>query len=283
MKKIFYFFAFALLFFSCEKETSEVLVQEQSTENNGLKSTVITSFQILSSGNGATPYGEPCIAFRSYDFNWVSIDAINTPTSTVHTLDFSYNYGNTSDYYLFGDWDGDGIKSIAVVRGNQIYMENDWDRVTDVTFSYGNSTDVYYAGDWDADGKDEIAVRRGHTIYLNYNNDTQADLVFTYGKDDDRFVVGDWDGNGRDDFAIVRGHTIYLNYNFDGTADFVYTWGNDSDYAYFAGDWDNDGKDEMAIGRENYIYFNYNHDSTTDRTYKLDYGFYFSPTTYYFR
>ena len=49
-----------------------------------------------------------------------------------------FSYGRAGDEVLVGDWDGDGVDTFAVRRGNKIYVKNSVDGgAADVEFSYG--------------------------------------------------------------------------------------------------------------------------------------------------
>ncbi|MDK6591654.1 hypothetical protein, partial [Actinotignum timonense] len=67
------------------------------------------------------------------------------------------------DEVLVGDWDGDGVDTFAVRRGNVFYVKNSLaSGEADSVFSYGRAGDEVLVGDWDGDGVDTFAVRRGN-------------------------------------------------------------------------------------------------------------------------
>ena len=73
----------------------------------------------------------------------------------------SIPFGRPDDVALVGDWDGDGVATPAVKRGNRYFVANEWrGGDADLSFHYGKAGDVPIVGDGDGDGKDTVAVRR---------------------------------------------------------------------------------------------------------------------------
>lgn len=72
-----------------------------------------------------------------------------------------FAYGSARDVPLVGDWDGDGVDTIAVQRQNIYMLRNDLNSGSaQVMTSFGRATDQTVVGDWDGDGVDTIAVVR---------------------------------------------------------------------------------------------------------------------------
>jgi hypothetical protein len=160
-------------------------------------------------------------------------------------------YGSPTDQPLVGDWDGDGVSTPGVKRGNTYYLRNsNTSGIADITFIYGDAADAPLVGDWDGNGTDTIGIKRGNTYYLrNSNTSGVADITFIYGGDADVPLAGDWDGNGTDTIGIQRDNTFYLrNSNTSGVADLAFIFGNAGDAA-IVGDWDGDGVDTVGIYR----------------------------------
>jgi hypothetical protein len=70
------------------------------------------------------------------------------------TANIEFSWGAASDEVLVGDWDGDGVDTIALRRGN-LYAFADEATPTGspaFTVSYGKATDTVVVGDWDGDG-----------------------------------------------------------------------------------------------------------------------------------
>ena len=173
-----------------------------------------------------------------------------------------FTYGEFWDEVYFGDWNGDGVDTPMVRRGNTLYIRNsNSSGVADTVISYGNPGDEILTGDWNGDGVDTLAVRRNNTYYLKNSISTGvADVVITYGNPDDVVVVGDWDGSGTDTLTVRRGSVFHVRDTLTtGTADYAFTYGNPGDVV-LVGDWDADGKDTLGVRRST---VNYLRNSTT--------------------
>ncbi|MEE6283178.1 ThuA domain-containing protein [Georgenia sp. MJ170] len=162
-----------------------------------------------------------------------------------------FKYGRIADEVFVGDWDGDGVDSIALRRGNTFHVSNaprggdaDW------TFRYGRAGDTVLVGDWNGDGTDTFAVRRGNEYHVkNHLLGGDADVVFNYGRADDDVLVGDWNGDGTDTFAVRRGNEYHVkNHLLGGDADVVFNYGR-ADDDVLVGDWDGDDLDTLAVRR----------------------------------
>src|SRR5690625_1305837 len=165
--------------------------------------------------------------------------------------DVHFMYGRWVDEVFIGDWDGDGVDTIAVRRGNQFHVTNTLEGGdADVVFHYGRPRDVILVGDWDGDGRDSFAVRRGASYHINNSlRGGNADTVVTYGRGNDTVLVGDWDGDGVDTFAVRRGATYHVKNSLrGGDADVVFTYGRSGDVV-LVGVWDGDGDDTLAVQR----------------------------------
>jgi hypothetical protein len=172
--------------------------------------------------------------------------------------DSVFEFGRPGDTALVGDWDGDGIDTIALRRGNELYLTNSPDGSgAEPGFTYGRAGDVLLAGDFDGDGADSFAVRRGNTYFaMNAIETAVADQVVDYGRVDDEVLVGDFDGNGTDTFAVRRGAQFFVaNEIRGGWADEAFTYGRTGDVV-LTGDWDGDGMDTFAVRRGNAYFVN---------------------------
>lgn len=170
---------------------------------------------------------------------------------TGGSADFIARYGRVTDEVFVGDWNGDGIDTLAVRRGNQFIVNNSISGgEVPIEFTFGRPGDEVYVGDWDGDGFDTFAVRRGNMF------DMRRDLLgaqgvdrIHYGRARDTVVVGDWDGNGTDTITVRRGNAYYIvNTNRTGWADRVIHYGRAGD-GVLVGDWNSDGSDSLAVVR----------------------------------
>ncbi|MEE6282283.1 multicopper oxidase family protein [Georgenia sp. MJ170] len=160
-------------------------------------------------------------------------------------------YGRPDDLVYVGDWDGDGIDTLAVRRGDTFHFSNSLTGgPADVVVTYGRPQDEILVGDWDGDGTDTLAVRRGSTYHVkNSLRGGTADSVVRYGRGDDVVLIGDWDGDGRDTFAVRRGFHYYVNNTMtSGPATTVVCFGRNNDEVY-TGDWNGSGDDSLAVRR----------------------------------
>ena len=121
-------------------------------------------------------------------------------------VDHVFQYGESVDQPVSGDWNGDGIDQIAVFRSGLWLLDTDGDgRWThrDDKAKFGKPGDVPIVGDFDGDGIDEIGVVRGDTWIIDTDGDrrlTGNDLHVNIPRpgDNSQPVVGDWDGDGAD-------------------------------------------------------------------------------------
>ncbi|MDO4887916.1 MAG: S8 family serine peptidase [Actinomycetaceae bacterium] len=152
---------------------------------------------------------------------------------------------------LVGDWNGDGIDTLAIRSGNT------YTPIGGQSFVYGRDSDEALVGDWNGDGKDTIAVRRGNAIHVkNSLSGGNADRSYIYGVSSDRALVGDWNGDGKDTVAVIRGNRVFVKNSLSGgTADIDYRYGQAADI-HIAGDWDGDSKDTISVRRGNLYYLN---------------------------
>ncbi|ABX03656.1 MAG TPA: CHAP domain-containing protein [Herpetosiphon sp.] len=173
--------------------------------------------------------------------------------------ELSFNYGLKSDKAVIGDWNGDGIDTPGVVRGNTWYLSNTYGEPHTISFEFGDPNDIPVVGDWNGDGKDTPGLVRGTTWYISNNlNGGWAERSFGFGEAGDKPVVGDWNGDGKDSPGVVRGITWYLSNNLNGGwADISLGFGELGD-TFIVGDWDGDGDDTPGVVRGNMWYLSNN-------------------------
>jgi hypothetical protein len=158
-------------------------------------------------------------------------------------------YGVPGDQPLIGDWNGDGLDTLGVKRGNTYRLRNsNTGGPADIKFSYGRATDVPVVGDWNGDGVDTIAVRRG-AVWLVRNSLTSgpAQVRFSYGRPGDLPVAGDWNGDAVEHPGIFR-HDDTNWFIATGSAPIAVAAYRPGDQP-FVGDWNADGKTTFGIRR----------------------------------
>ncbi|WP_456320478.1 SdrD B-like domain-containing protein [Roseimaritima sediminicola] len=122
-------------------------------------------------------------------------------------IDHVFRYGQHQDTPLAGDWNGDGIDTIAVFRAGIWRLDDDGDgRMTsnDSRHEFGSPGSRPVVGDWNGDGIDDLGVVEGDVWILDSNGDrklSDADLRIRIPANgpDAQPVTGDWDGDGRDE------------------------------------------------------------------------------------
>lgn len=167
-------------------------------------------------------------------------------------------YMNVSGDLLAGDWDGDGVDTIAWRDGNTFtFTSSNSHRGGELhTMTFGRPGDEVVVGDWDGDGVDTIAVRRGVQVCLR--NDLSGgtpELAFDFGKKNDRIFSGDWDGDGKDTLAVRRGASLHLSNSLrKDRVDKRLAVGNATSQI-LVGDLDGDGRDDFVARNGNRYVF----------------------------
>jgi N-acetylmuramoyl-L-alanine amidase len=149
------------------------------------------------------------------------------------------------DVPIVGDWNGDGVHEVGIVRGNVFHLRAGNGPGSPVLrrFAFGRAGDRFVVGDWDGDRVWTPGVVRDGLWLLRNANSTGGATVpaFRFGRRGDRFLVGDWNGDGRWTPGLVRGAVWHLrDVNGAGSDRAPFRFGRAGDLP-FAGDWDGDG------------------------------------------
>jgi hypothetical protein len=169
----------------------------------------------------------------------------------------SFSYGRAGDIPVMGDWNGDGIKTVGVVRGRVWYVRNSNSAgPSSAIFSYGRVGDVPVAGDWDGNGTDTPAVvrcvTRGCTKRTWYARNTlsagPATSVIDFGGAGTP-IVADWDNIGGDTPGVVDANSVwsYTNSWLSPTAK-RFRFGTRGDRPV-VGDWGIDNQTSVGVVR----------------------------------
>jgi hypothetical protein len=172
--------------------------------------------------------------------------------------------GNDTDFFLTGDYDGDGKDDLTVwspgaagIAGFKILrsMTN-----TVSTRLYGQTGDTpKIGGDWNGDGKDDLAVYRDGTAgspqsFFFWSNETTPGSVnyIPWGTDGDVSYALDYDGDGKEDAAVQRNGgggrgDHYIRQSSNGALVYI-IYGLSSDFV-IPGDYDGDGRDDIVVSR----------------------------------
>ncbi|RZV43015.1 MAG: hypothetical protein EX267_08875 [Acidimicrobiia bacterium] len=171
----------------------------------------------------------------------------------------SFYFGIPGDTPLLGDWDCDGIDTVALYRESTgfVYLRDSNDfGVGEQSFFFGNPGDIPIAGDWDGDGCDTLGIFRNGRFFLGNTLGTSvADLDFFFGAAGDRPFAGDFNGDGKDTVGVHRDnqHWVFITRDLSGlpasggVAPLGGTfWSNGTGNTVLAGDWDGDGDDTLG-------------------------------------
>ncbi len=126
---------------------------------------------------------------------------------SVETI--SFKYGRAGDIPVIGDWNGDGTRTVGVVRdGNRWLLRNENSQGSpDFDFRFGEPGDIPVVGDWNGDGVFGIGVRKFNHRRWELRETPSAgspDRAFWFGRGTDIPVTGDWNGNGVTGVGVVR-------------------------------------------------------------------------------
>lgn len=167
--------------------------------------------------------------------------------------------GQTRSVNRRGDFNGDGLSDVAVVRSvnglapdnaaNQWYVLNSDDGTVSLQ-SIGSAGDVNVQGDYDGDGISDVAMFTPSTgVWQIRRSETGETVNVRFGLSGDVPVVGDFDGDSVNDLVVFRPSdgNWYVNRSSDGDVTTTH-WGLGSDRPV-SGDFDGDGINDLAVFR----------------------------------
>ena len=143
--------------------------------------------------------------------------------------DLIVEFGQAGDIPVIGDWNGDGVHTIGVVRGNRwLLRDSNSSGGADYDFTFGQAGDIPVVGDWDGDGRTGIGVVRGNRWLLrNPLSGGSPQHDFTFGDGNGIPVTGAWNGNGRAGVGWFDAGTWRIrNQLSSGEADSTFSFGN---------------------------------------------------------
>lgn len=164
--------------------------------------------------------------------------------------DAPYEMGTTQrsrscpDTPVAGDWDGDGVDELGVLRRKargRFRLLDDGVTVHRTT----QGTDDPVAGDWDGDGADEVGTHRSRSRLFALRLDSGQHRRLAFGRVGDVGVAGDWDGDGDGEVGVWRPAT--RRFHLQPTSDGVrrHQLGS-ADAIPVTGDWNGDGRTDLG-------------------------------------
>jgi hypothetical protein len=111
---------------------------------------------------------------------------------------------------LAGDFNGDGVDTLAVFDDGRWFVDVDGDgRLSDADFTaeFGKAGDLPFVADFDGDGIDQIGIFRDGVWFVDSNGNRRLDdedVTFKLGAAGDRPAPADLFGNGKDVAATYR-------------------------------------------------------------------------------
>lgn len=144
--------------------------------------------------------------------------------------DLVIRFGRLGDIPVAGDWDGDGVATIGVVRGNRWLLRNsNSPGEPDLDFTFGNPGDIPVVGDWNGDGRDSPGMVRGDRWLLRNTasgGGAEVDISFPGSGTP---ITGDWNTDRRDGLGWFNGGSwAFRNTLTSGGAEASLTFGNPS-------------------------------------------------------
>jgi hypothetical protein len=112
--------------------------------------------------------------------------------------DLVVEFGQPGDIPVVGDWNGNGVHTIGVVRGNRWLLRNS-NRAgsPDYDFTFGEPGDIPVVGDWNGSGRTWIGMVRANRWLLRMSlSSGNPHFDFTFGGGSGFPVTGDWNGDG---------------------------------------------------------------------------------------
>ena len=143
--------------------------------------------------------------------------------------DLVVEFGQVGDIPVIGDWNGNGVHTVGVVRGNRwILKNNNRSGGPDYDFVFGEPGDVPVVGDWDGSGRTMIGMVRGDRWLLrNSLSAGAADFDFVFGGPSGQPVAGDWNGDGATGIGWFDGGAWQIRNDLSaGPADSTFNFGN---------------------------------------------------------
>ena len=143
--------------------------------------------------------------------------------------DLVVEFGRAGDIPVVGDWNGNGVHTIGVVRGNRWLLRNsNRSGSPDYDFTFGNAGDIPVVGDWNGSRRSAIGMVRGDRWLLrNSLSSGSPHFNFTFGGGSGRPVTGDWNGDWASGVGWFNAGTWQIRNSLSsGGAESTFTFGD---------------------------------------------------------
>ena len=143
--------------------------------------------------------------------------------------DMLIEYGRSGDIPVVGDWNGNGVHTIGVVRGNRWLLKNsNRPGPADLDFVFGQPGDIPVVGDWNSSGRSSIGMVRGNRWLLSTSLTGGPASIDFFFAGTGTPVTGDWTGNGATGVGWFSSGTWQIRNGFSSgaPADSTFEFGN---------------------------------------------------------
>ncbi len=132
--------------------------------------------------------------YRPDEGRFYVINRLGSGNTGLGAAERSFLFGDPGEVVLAGDFDGDGIDTVALRRGSQVLIRNALAAgPADAVVEFGEASDRVVAGDWDGGGLSTLAAfrpREGRFFQILANENRPPDSTFWFGEAGWRPVAG---------------------------------------------------------------------------------------------
>lgn len=187
------------------------------------------------------------------NFNKSSDSWLARFSNTSGPSEVNWQFGQSGDVPVHGDWDLDGQGEPGLYRNGQWFLRaSNTSGAADLTFSFGNPGDFPILAQVDNDPDLEPCVSRLSSARwfcrLSLSGGA-SEFDFGFGNPGDLVTMADWDGDGQDEPIVFRNGTWFLRgSNTSGPAEASIQFGSPGD-APLVGQMDDDPALEPCVWR----------------------------------